>query len=87
MERALESWMFFVPARHLRLAAATPCPEPAVVEVVVEEVDGDEVDDDVEVAVEEVDRDEVDDFVEPLELPHAPSAVAAITSRTGRSQR
>jgi hypothetical protein len=89
--------MCFVPSRHLCLAAATRFPEPAVLEVAVDEVDGDEVDDVEEVAVDEVavdevavdevDGDEVDDFEEPLELPHALTAVAATTSRTGRSER
>ena len=46
VDRALEFWIFFVASRHFCLAAATPLPEPAVVEVVVDEVD--DVEDDVE---------------------------------------
>jgi hypothetical protein len=46
VDRALEFWIFSVAARHFCLAAATPLPEPAVVEVVVDEVD--DVEDDVE---------------------------------------
>jgi hypothetical protein len=44
VDRALEFWIFFVASRHFCLAAATPLPEPAVVDVAVDEVD--EVDDD-----------------------------------------
>jgi hypothetical protein len=43
VDRALEFWIFSVASRHLCLAAATPLPEPAVVDVVVD------VEDDVEV--------------------------------------
>ena len=39
VDRALEFWIFSVASRHFCLAAATPLPEPAVVEVVVDEVD------------------------------------------------
>jgi len=46
VDRALESWIFFVASRHFCLAAATPLPEPAV-DVAVDEVE--EVDDDEEV--------------------------------------
>ena len=42
VDRALEFWIFLVASRHLCLAAATPLPEPAVVDVVVD------VEDDVE---------------------------------------
>jgi hypothetical protein len=42
VDRALESGIFFVASRHFCLAAATPLPEPAGVDVGVGEVDGDE---------------------------------------------
>ena len=44
VDRALEFWIFSVAVRHFCLAAATPLPEPAVVEVVVDDaadVEGD----------------------------------------------
>ena len=63
VERALEFWIFFVAARHFSLAAALTLPEPAVVEVVVDEVE------------------------EVLELPHALSAAAAMTSTTRSGER
>ena len=47
VDRALESWIFLVASRHFCLAAATSLPEPAVVDVAVDEVE--EVDDDEEV--------------------------------------
>jgi len=46
VDRALVFWIFSVASRHFCLAAATPLAEPAVVEVVLDEVD--DVEDDVE---------------------------------------
>jgi hypothetical protein len=42
VDRAFEFWIFFVASRHFCLAAATPLPEPAVVDAAVDEVDDDE---------------------------------------------
>ena len=47
VDRAAEFWIFSVASRHFCLAAATPLPEPAVVEVVADEVT--DVEDDVDV--------------------------------------
>ena len=72
VDRALESWIFFVALRHFCLAAATPLPEPAVVDVAVDELE----------EVEEVDDDE-----EVLELPHPLRTAAATTSTTRNPER
>ena len=41
VDRAVWFWIFFVASRHFCLAAATPLPEPAVVEVAVDDVEDD----------------------------------------------
>jgi len=42
VDRAVESWIFFVASRHFCLAAATALPEPAVVDAAVDDVNDDE---------------------------------------------
>ena len=86
VDRAVWFWIFFVASRHFCLAAATPLPEPAVVEVAV-----DDVEDDVELlelphALTARCGDDKHDEERPAKINH-PGIIAQTVADAGRPAR